>query len=104
MENQNSGANVPPPINQKPALDLGGLDNYYQEEFKKIYESNESYKGKWNWFSFLFSWIWCFTKGCWAYALVILVSVILTFGIKNWTIFRNWMGNNYGMERNLVIL
>jgi len=50
---------------------------YYQEEFNKINESNETYKGKWNWCAFLFSWIWAFTKGLWGLALVNLGICIL---------------------------
>jgi len=50
---------------------------YYQEEFNKIGESNETYKGKWNWCAFLFSWIWAFTKGLWGLALASLAIGIL---------------------------
>jgi hypothetical protein len=50
---------------------------YYQEEFEKIDESNEAYKGKWNWAAFLFSWIWGFTKGMWATSLVGLFLSLL---------------------------
>lgn len=43
---------------------------YYEEEFQKISDSNETYRGKWNWCAFFFSWIWAFTKGLWGLALV----------------------------------
>lgn len=66
-ENQNSNEM------SNPEIQFGGLDNYYQQEFTKIYESNEEYKGKWNWYSFLFGWIWCLTKGIWGYAICILL-------------------------------
>lgn len=62
--------------------DLSKYDAYYQNEFKKIIESNETYKGKWNWWAFLFSWIWLFTKGAWAYALIIISVNVLTFNSK----------------------
>ena len=63
--------------NEKPPLDLTGLGPYYQDEFKKIYESDENYKGKWNWWPFLFAWPWCVIKGCWGFA----VMIILTFSV-----------------------
>lgn len=57
------------------------LDYYYQQEFEEIQKSNEAYKGKWNWYAFLFTWIWCLTKGLWGYAViwfVILGGTMLT--------------------------
>lgn len=32
-----------------------GIDYYYQQEFEEIQKSNEDYKGKWNWYAFLFT-------------------------------------------------
>jgi hypothetical protein len=58
-------------------INLVNLDPYYQEEFKKITSSNETYKGKWNWWAFLFSWVWCFTKGLWAYALLLFIPYLI---------------------------
>ncbi|WP_298836923.1 DUF2628 domain-containing protein [Clostridium sp.] len=55
---------------------------YYQQEFQKISDSNEVYKGKWNWCSFLFTWIWAFTKGLWGLALVTLGINILLSSVK----------------------
>ncbi|HEY8688546.1 MAG TPA: GYF domain-containing protein [Chitinophagaceae bacterium] len=52
-------------------------DNYYRAEFEKIISSNESYKGKWNWWAFFFSWVWCFTKGLWQYALLVLIPTFV---------------------------
>ena len=46
------------------------LKLYYKEEFEKIDSSNETYKGKWNWCAFFFTWIWALTKGLWGLALV----------------------------------
>jgi len=57
-----------------------GVDEYYHKQFVKIRDSNEAYKGKWNWYAFLFSWIWLFTKGAWGYALIMIGSLVLTFG------------------------
>ena len=59
---------------EKLPLDLKGLDGYYQEEFKRIYDSNESYKGKWNWWAFFFTGIWCITKSCWLFAVIIFLT------------------------------
>lgn len=54
------------------------LPPYYQEEFAKIRQSNEEYKGKWNWCAFFFSWIWAFTKGMWGLALINLaINLVL---------------------------
>ena len=39
---------------------LVGLKPKYQEQFKKIYESNEEFKGDFNIMAFLFGVIWCF--------------------------------------------
>ena len=78
MSNQN---------NEQPQIDLISYEVYYQEEFKKIIESNEKYRGKWNWFSFLFSWIWLFGKGAWGMGLIILGITLLTFGSKIFPIF-----------------
>jgi len=67
----------------KKPLDVSGLSDYWQTEFKKIYDSNESYKGKWNWWAFFFSGLWCLLKGCWTYfAIIILTDSILTTSIE----------------------
>ncbi|MBI3580191.1 MAG: DUF2628 domain-containing protein [Ignavibacteriales bacterium] len=59
---------------------FSGLSHYYQQEFQHINESNEAYKGKWNWPSFFFTWIWALTKGAWGVALIILfIGVPLSF-------------------------
>ncbi len=62
-------------------LDFSHLDPYYQAEFTKIYESNESYKGHWNWCSFLFGAIWSLTKGVWVSPLAAVVASTFTYGI-----------------------
>jgi len=38
---------------------------YYQEEFAKIRDSNETCTGRFNWEAFLFAPIWVLTKGLW---------------------------------------
>lgn len=68
-----------PPNNDNPQpSNFYVKDSYYQAEFTKIQNSNEVYKGKWNWYAFFFIWIWLFTKGAWGFALIVLVSILLT--------------------------
>lgn len=62
-------------------LDFSYLPPYYQNEFQKIYSSNENYKGKFNLWGFLFGSLWALTKGCWLSAIVCLVICIVTAGI-----------------------
>ena len=78
---------LPKPQKQEPVvqsapdnkINLGAFDKYYQEEFRKIHESNEQYKGSWNWYAFLFSSLWCLYKGCWFFAVVIIVTMGVTY-------------------------
>ena len=71
---------MPPPLKKESLIDLSPFDKYYQEEFRKIHESNEQYKGSWNWYSFFFSSFWCLYKGCWAYGVIIIGSMVLSYG------------------------
>jgi hypothetical protein len=59
--------------------DFSTLPLYYKEEFTKILDSNEDYKGKWNWCAFFFSWIWALTKGLWVFALISLAVGLITY-------------------------
>jgi len=61
--------------------DFSGLSHYYQDEFKKIYESDESYRGKWNWAAFFLGAIWALTKGVWLAPVICIVASIFTYGI-----------------------
>lgn len=83
--NQNNSIPNVNVVNTTTNLDFSGLSPYYQDEFKKIYESNEKYKGKWNWAAFFFEWIWALTKGVWLPLIItIVVSIVLSltvFGI-----------------------
>ena len=63
-------------------LDFSGLPPYYQQEFSKIYNSGETYKGKFNVWAFLFGIIWALTKGCWLVAVVSFILAIITSGIS----------------------
>jgi len=58
---------------------LLSVNQYYRTEFEKIISSHEIYKGKWNWWAFLFSWIWCVSKGLWLMALIIFLPVLLLY-------------------------
>lgn len=69
---------------------LSYLPEGYQREFRKIAESGEIYKGRWNWAAFLFGPIWALTKGLWLSALVCIVLSFITYGIAGyvyWFIF-----------------
>lgn len=70
--------------------DFSGLIPYYKEEFTRIHESNESYKGKWNWAAFFLGPIWALTKGVWLSVIIcILISVVTggVGGIIYWFVF-----------------
>lgn len=55
--------------------DFVSLKPYYQLEFTKIKDSGETYKGKFNFFPFLFSWIWMLTKKMYVGAVVYIIVV-----------------------------
>ena len=67
-------------------LDFSGLDPYYQNEFKKIYESGETYKGSFNPYSFFFTWIWLLVKGMTmpaiVHALACSIAALPTLGVS----------------------
>ena len=61
-------------------LNVAGLTPYYQEEFQRIYDSRESYQGKWNWAAFCFGPFWAISKGTFHFALIgCLVPIISAF-------------------------
>ncbi|HRS22389.1 MAG TPA: zinc-ribbon domain-containing protein [Clostridia bacterium] len=80
-----------------PTEEFSHLSAYYQGQFSRIKESNEMYKGKWNWAAFLFGPIWAFTKGLWLSALIALVGAFLTSGIIG---FIYWI--IYGIRGNYM--
>jgi hypothetical protein len=83
-------------------------DPYYHKEFRKIMDSNEKYKGHWNWWAFLFTGIWALVKGCWVlFFLIFLTSsminiklvdisdhVYVGFGLTAlaWSLIMGWRG------------
>ena len=54
---------------------------YYEQEFARIQQSGEAYKGKWNWAAFFFGPFWAITKGLWGACIVCLVVAVITAGI-----------------------
>lgn len=84
------------------------LKPYYQEQFQGIESSGGTYRGKWNWCAFFFSWIWGFTKGLWGLSLVTLgISLFLSGTGLRWlslaiSIFWGIMGNYfyYNLQKN----
>ena len=67
--------------NANPYMDFSDLDPYYQQEFQRIFDSGETYKGKFNIWALLFGAIWALTKGLWLSAIVSTVLSFITFGI-----------------------
>lgn len=59
-----------------------GLPEYYRSEFQKIRDSNEDYKGKWNWAAFLLGPFWAFSKGLREVVVVYVVAILFTFGLS----------------------
>lgn len=62
-------------------FNLTGLSPYYQEEFRKIHDSNESYKGKWNWDAFIWGVFWALSKGLWGSVLLAVALGLVTGGL-----------------------
>jgi hypothetical protein len=54
---------------------------YYQEEFQKILDSEESYKGKWNWAAFFFVPFWAIYHNAWKSAITCLVISVVSYGV-----------------------
>lgn len=78
------------PTGQITKTDFSGLHPYYQEEFRKIMDGEETYKGRWNWTAFLLGPLWGFAKGLWLPSLIALVGGILTEGVVSigyWFVF-----------------
>jgi hypothetical protein len=58
-----------------------GLKPKYQEQFRKIYESNENFKGDFNLMAFLFGIFWCLTKGLWLVSIIVILIAYYSSGI-----------------------
>jgi hypothetical protein len=70
----------------QPKPSAGGipsdLPEYYRSEFQKIGESNEQYKGKWNWAACFLGPIWAFSKGLREVVIIYVLAILFTFGIS----------------------
>ncbi|MBI3793679.1 MAG: DUF2628 domain-containing protein [Nitrospinae bacterium] len=62
---------------EQAILGFSYLEPYYQIEFKKIFESKGTYKGKWNWAAFFFGPYWAFSKRLWVSGLIWLVIFLV---------------------------
>ena len=63
------------------APSFAGLSPYYQREFSKIYNSNESYKGAFNWAAFLFGPLWALSKGLSLNAVIAIAIAVISGGV-----------------------
>lgn len=68
-------ASILPPLSEAP--DFSMLDPYYQDEFRRIYESGEMYRGKWNWAAFLFGPFWMLARDMPMVGLGIIIANII---------------------------
>ncbi len=80
-DNFSSGAIDNEVVTEPVDADFSSLPPYYQQEFQKIRDSKEVYKGKFNLWGFLFGAIWALTKGCWLSAIVCFAISFITAGI-----------------------
>lgn len=91
-------------------LDFSYLSPYYQQEFQKIYNSGETYKGRFNFWAFLFGPVWALTKGCWLAAVIAFIVSIITAGVGGvvyWFIFGfrgNFMYYNVHTKNKQLII
>lgn len=78
------GAETPEPSQSKSHASAVApiLPEYYQSQFQKIRDSQEQYKGKWNWAACLLGPIWAFKKGLREIVVVYVLAIPFTFGIS----------------------
>jgi zinc ribbon protein len=74
-----SGVSQPKPT---ASVVTSELSEYYRSEFQNIRDSNEQYKGKWNWAAFWGGPIWAFTKGLKEVIVIYALAILFTFGIS----------------------
>ena len=65
---------------ERPASEPRAV-SHYQEEFRKIHRSGETYKGKWNWAAFFGGAFWAFAKGLWVPLAICILAGLVSFGI-----------------------
>jgi len=76
-----AAAAAPALIRGTAAPSFAGLPPYYQREFSQIYNSNEKYKGRFNWAAFLFGPLWALSKGLVLNAVIAIVLCIISGGV-----------------------
>jgi uncharacterized protein DUF2628 len=64
-----------------PTMTFAEVAPYYRTEFQRIRESNEAYKGQWNWAAFFFGPLWALTKGVWLAPAICLGLGLITHGV-----------------------
>lgn len=85
------------------------VSDYYINEFDKIANSDETYKGKFNIAAFLFGVIWAMYRGLWFQALIGIIVSVLTggitmVGIAIWFALRGtWMFYNAKIKNNKYV-
>ena len=71
-------------------VNFSNLSTYYMDEFTKMRESNEQYRGKWNWAAFFFGPLWALTKGVWLAPIICVIVSVITAGVGGiiyWFVF-----------------
>jgi len=77
-----SGAAAAPALTRGSAPpSFAGLSKYYQQEFSKIYNSNEKYKGRFNWAAFFFGPLWALSKGLLANGAIAIALALISGGV-----------------------
>jgi len=77
-----SAAAAAPALMQRSAPpSFAGLSDYYQREFSKIYNSNQTYKGRFNWAAFFFGPLWALSKGLVLNGVIAIAAILLTGGV-----------------------
>jgi hypothetical protein len=89
-----SGVAQPKPRASEITADLS---EYYQSEFQKIRDSNEEYRGRWNWAACFLGPIWAFTKGLREVVVIYVLAILFTFGISvlGYAIIFGFRGNYF---------
>jgi len=59
------------------------LSPYYQDEFRKIYESKGTYKGKFNGYAFVFTFFWGISKGLWVSMILWMIISAFSMGFAS---------------------
>ena len=55
------------------------MSSKYERKFAEFEAGQGAFKPSWNWWAFMFVWMWYLSKGMWAKGLAILFLMALTF-------------------------